>query len=133
MSEGLALHWRLISSRYNLVGTKCKTCGKHFFPSRNICPECRRKSKIEKYKFSGEGEIYTYTVIRVAPTGFEFQKPYVLAVVKLREGTMLTSQIVDCNPEDVEIGAPVKMVFRKILADGEDGVIRYGYKFKLVK
>ena len=31
--------WRHIQQRYNLVGTKCNTCGKVYFPSRVICPE----------------------------------------------------------------------------------------------
>ncbi len=131
MSQGLALHWRLISSRYNLIGTECKTCGVKFFPPRTICPTCRRKGEIDKFKFSGEGEIYTYTVIRAPPTGFEYLKPYVVAVVKLEEGAMCTAQIVDCKPEEVKIGSKVEMTFRKIIADDDAGIIRYGYKFKL--
>jgi uncharacterized protein len=133
MAEGLALHWRLIPPRYNLIGTECKTCGRKFFPPRNICPDCRRKSHIEKFRFSGDGEIYTYTVVRVPPTGFEFQKPYVIAIVKLVEGAMCTAQVVDCNPDDVKIGSKVRMTFRKIIADDDSGIIRYGYKFKLVQ
>jgi len=133
MSEGLALHWRLIQSRYNLVGSECKTCGQKFFPPRNICPDCRRKSQINRFKFSGEGEIYTYTIVRAAPTGFEFQKPYVVAVIQLKEGAMCTAQIVDCNPDEVKIGQKVEMVFRKIIADDDHGIIKYGYKFKIKK
>ena len=131
MSEGLALHWRLMPSRYNLIGSECKTCGQKFFPPRNICPDCRRKSRIEKFRFSGEGEIYSYTVVRAAPKGFEYQKPYVVAVVKLMEGAMCTAQIVDCVPEGVKVGQPVELVFRKIIADDEHGIIKYGYKFKI--
>jgi uncharacterized protein len=131
MTEGLALHWRLIQPRYNLVGTECKTCGQKFFPPRVICPDCRRKGKIEKFKFSGEGEIYTYSIVRAAPTGFEYQKPYAVAIIQLKEGSKCTAQIVDCKPEDVRIGDKVELVFRKIIADDESGIIRYGYKFKL--
>jgi len=127
------LHWRLIPTRYNLMGTTCKKCGQKFFPPRNICPGCRRRSQIERFKFSGEGEVYSYTVVRAAPTGFEFQKPYVVAIVKLREGAMCTAQIVDCSPDEVGIGSKVEMVFRKIMADDESGIIRYGFKFKLRK
>jgi uncharacterized protein len=131
MTEGLALHWRLIPNRYNLVGTECKTCGQKFFPPRVICPDCRRKGRIEKFKFSGEGEIFTSSIVRAAPTGFEYQKPYVVAIVKLMEGPKCTAQVVDCRPEDVKIGDKVEMVFRKVIADDESGIIRYGYKFKL--
>jgi len=130
MSEGLALHWRLLQPRYNLIGTMCGNCGDHFFPPRNICPECRRKSKIERFRFSGRGEVYTYTVVRAAPTGFEFQAPYIIAVVALKEGAMCTAQIVDCLPEDISIGMPLEMTFRKVIADDDAGIIRYGYKFR---
>jgi uncharacterized OB-fold protein len=134
MTEGLALHWRLIPPRYNLVGTVCKTCGRKFFPPRNLCPDCRRRGRVERFKFSGDGEIYSYTVVRSPPTGFDYMKPYVLAVIRLKEGgAMLTAQVVDCRPEDVDVGGRVRMVFRKIVADNEEGIIRYGYKFKLVE
>jgi uncharacterized protein len=131
MSEGLALHWRLIQPRYNLIGDECKNCGQKFFPPRNICPDCRRKSRLEKFKFSGEGEVYSYTVIRAAPTGFEYQKPYVVAIIKLKEGAMCTAQIVDCKTDEVRIGQAVEMVFRKVMADDDSGIIKYGYKFQL--
>ncbi|HDN83343.1 MAG TPA: Zn-ribbon domain-containing OB-fold protein [Candidatus Altiarchaeales archaeon] len=131
MSKGLPLHWRLIPHRYNLIGTECTNCKEKFFPPRNICPKCRRKGSIREFKFSGEGEIYSYTVIHASPEGFEFQKPYVIAIVKLKEGPLLLSQIVDCDPEDVAIGKKVEKVFRKVVADGSEGIIRYGYKFRL--
>ena len=132
MVKGLASYWRLIPQRYNLIGTRCKNCGEKFFPPRKLCPKCRRAGEIEKFKFSGNGEIYSYTIIHTAPEGFEFQRPYVMAIIKLDEGPWVTSQIVDCKPEDVEIGKKVRMVFRKIIAGGKEGTIRYGYKFKLV-
>ncbi len=131
MSEGLAIHWRLIPQRYNLVGTECLKCGEKFFPPRQLCPNCRRVGEIREVKFSGEGEIYSYTVIHTPPEGFEFMKPYAMGVIKLIEGPFLTAQLVDCKPEDLEIGKRVELVFRKIIADGSSGIIRYGYKFKL--
>ena len=87
---------------------------------------------MDKYQLEGKGEILTYTVIHVAPDGFEKQVPYVVAIVKLKEGTSLTAQIVDCEPNDVKIGQKVEAVFRKISQDGKSGAIYYGYKFKLV-
>ncbi len=129
--RGIATHWRLIPQRYNLVGTHCVKCGEKFFPPRDICPKCRRLGGIEDFRFSGEGEIYSFTLIHTPPEGFDFQKPYVLAIVKLKEGPLLLSQVVDCKPEDVKIGRKVEKVFRKVIADGESGIIRYGYKFKL--
>lgn len=132
MVKGLPSYWRLISHRYNLIGTECENCKEKFFPPRKLCPNCRRLGKIKEFKFSGRGAIYSYTIIHSPPEGFEHLKPYVVAIIKLDEGPMITSQIVDCKPEDVAIGKKVEMVFRRVLSTSKEGSIRYGYKFKLV-
>ena len=54
--------------------------------------------------------------------------PYVLAIIQLDEGPRLTAQV-DCKPEEIYIGMRVKAAFRKILEEGEDGIIHYGTKF----
>ena len=131
MTKGLASYWRKIPQRYNLIGTECRTCSSKFFPPRDFCSSCRRLGKIHEFKFSGIGEIYSYSVIHAPPEGFEYQKPYIIGIIKLEEGPMLTAQIVDSKPEDVEIGKKVKSVFRKIVEVGSSGIIQYGYKFKL--
>ncbi len=88
---------------------------------------------MDEHKFCGEGEVLTYTLIYSPPKGFENIKPYLMAIIKLKEGPKLTAQIIDCKPEDVKIGSKVKSVFRKIVEEGDEGVILYGYKFKLVE
>lgn len=123
--------WRHIPQRYNLIGSKCLQCGTVFFPKRVICPECRRKGELEDIKLTGEGKIHTYSVINTPTEEFKTIAPYVVAIVELEEGAKITTQIVDCKPEDVEIGDEVEMVFRKIKEEGDDGVISYGYKFRL--
>ncbi len=130
MSSNIPRFWRNLKSRYNLVGTKCTNCEEIHFPPRHFCPKCRRLSKLEEFKLEGRGKIETYTVIHTAMDGFEGQIPYVLAIVKMPEGPRLTTQIVDCEIEDVKIGMKVKNVFRKIQEDGEAGLIHYGFKFK---
>ena len=56
----VARFWRKIPQRYNLIGTKCETCGRHFFPPRTFCPDCRREGKIVDHKFAGKGTVVTY-------------------------------------------------------------------------
>ncbi len=124
----VARFWRNQIARYNLVGTKCKKCGEHFYPPRNMCPACRRDGQIEDFKFNGHGEVLTFTIIHTAAEGFENQTPYVLGIIKLQEGPSLTCQII-CEPESVYIGMKVKPVFRKLGQDGERGMIYYGNKF----
>lgn len=133
MSSDISRFWRNLKNRYNLIGTKCLNCEEVYFPPRHFCPKCRRLSKLERFKLEGRGEIVTYTVVHASMQGFEGQVPYVLAIVKLSDGPMLTTQIVDCEIEDVGIGMKVKSVFRKIQEDGEAGLIHYGYKFRPVQ
>ncbi len=123
--------WRHIPQRYNLIGSKCLQCGEVFFPMRVICPKCRRKGKLEDIKFSGNGKIHSYSIIHTPTDEFKNISPYAVAIIELEEGAKITSQIVDCDTEDIEIGQEVELVFRRIRAEGDEGVISYGYKFKL--
>jgi uncharacterized OB-fold protein len=133
MADGsVARFWRAIPQRYNLIGNQCGSCGEIFFPPRESCPFCRRKSmgNMKEKKLNGKGEIETYTIIHVAPEDFEEQVPYPIAIVKLDEGPKVTAQIVDCPLQQVSIGMRVEQTFRKIQQDGSTGAIYYGYKFK---
>lgn len=128
--HGVPYHWRRYKERYRLLGTKCQTCGKIFFPDRSVCPKCRRDGKPVPIEFCGKGKVYTFTVIRIPPEGFDIFTPYVVGLVQLDEGPKVTSQIVDCDPEEVYIGMPVESCFRKIRTQGREGIICYGFKFR---
>jgi hypothetical protein len=98
-----------------------------------MCPECRRKGQLENIKFSGKGKIHTYSTIHTPTEEFKALSPYTVAIIELEEGAKITSQIVDCQKNDIQIGDDVELVFRKIKEEGDEGVISYGYKFKLKK
>ena len=85
---------------------------------------------MQEIKFSGKGEVITYSVIHSAPEDFQKQVPYIIAIIKLDEGPNLTAQIVDCEIDDIKIGMKVENTFRKIQDDGYTGAIYYGYKFR---
>jgi len=42
----------------------------------------------------------------------------------------VTAQLTDIGDQPVEIGTQVEMVTRKLGADGERGMLVYGYKFR---
>lgn len=79
---------------------------------------------------SGRGEIYSFSTMYNAPQGFEEQKPYTIALIKLDEGPMVTAQLTDVEASAVKIGLRVEMVTRKLREDGAEGQIIYGYKFR---
>ena len=125
-------HWRLKKQRYALVGEECPHCHVKLFPPRDVCPHCGGEAK-EEFAFSGKGEVFSYTVMHDAPTGYQEATPFTVALVKLAEGPVVTAQLTDLGDQPVRIGMPVEMVTRKIRTDeGDRGMILYGYKFRPV-
>lgn len=123
-------HWRLKQQRYSLVGEVCPHCEVKIFPPRDVCPDCGGEAKTT-FAFSGRGEVYSYTTIYEAPSGFESTAPYTVALIKLEEGPIVTAQLTDVDSAAVQIGMPVEMVTRKMRNDGDErGIIVYGYKFR---
>ena len=132
MKTGIATSWRRMKERYLLVGTHCDTCGLDFFPTRRLCPSCRRKGKLSEKKFKGTGEVYSYTTVFAPPTGYELRAPYVLALIKLNEGPTVLGMIEDSKEKDLKIGSKVEKVYRKWVDEDEGGLIHYGFAFRVV-
>jgi uncharacterized protein len=125
-------HWRLKQQRYGLTGKVCPHCNAKLFPPRDICPNCGGEVKTN-YTFSGKGEVFSFTTIYEAPTGYDETAPYTVALVKLEEGPLVTAQLTDLGDQPVEIGMPVEMVTRRLRQDGDErGMLIYGYKFRPV-
>jgi len=125
---GSARYWREIPQRYRYEAAKCTQCGHVHFPPRLVCRECRGR-KFETTELAKTGQVETFTVIHVPPSGFEDEAPFAVGVIKLDDGVKITAQIVDCDPTELAIGDRVSMEFRRIQEDGESGIICYGYKF----
>jgi len=125
-------HWRLKNQRYKLEGVACKNCNQKIFPPRQICPHCG-SDELETFMFSGKGDVFSFTTIYETPAGFEDNAPYTVALVKLEEGPMVTTQLTDLGDAKPEIGLEVEMVVRRLRQDGDDrGMVIYGYKFRPV-
>jgi len=129
-TSSVPLFWRLKKSKYMMIGSKCQTCGSVFFPPRVICTGCRSRGRVVDHQFTGKGVIESFTVIRAAPEGFEHMAPYVIAIIKLDEGTNISGQVVD-GPDEVAVGKRVRPVFRRITQDGDAGLIHYGIKWEI--
>jgi uncharacterized OB-fold protein len=131
METAPANTWRKQDATYNMTGSRCERCKTVYFPPRVICRNCGREGKIVVHKLSGEGTVYTYTVVRTPPQAFRDDAPYTIAVIKTAEGPIVEGHIVD-NGKKVEIGAKVRRVLRRMHVDGEEGLIHYHFKFELV-
>ncbi len=109
------------AARGELVVQQCGACNFHVFPPRANCPACG-SSELSWKPVTGQGTIYTYTVAHRAPHPvLAEQCPFTLAVVELEEGPRLMTNIIGCNPEDVEVGMRVQVAYEDI--DDSDVVL----------
>lgn len=105
------------ASRHEVRIQRCKNCAKHIFYPRFNCPNCGSRD-LEWVTASGKGIVYTFTVAR-RPThpAFADRVPYVIAIVELEEGVHMTTNIVDCDPDEVRVGMEVEAAFEDVSDD----------------
>ena len=85
---------------------RCTACGEaHYFP-RSICPFCYSDKTVWE-EASGEGTIYTWSLMRKSPTG-----PYAIGFVTLDEGVSALTQFVDIDFDKLAIGLRVRVKFQ---------------------
>jgi uncharacterized OB-fold protein len=95
-----------------LMIKSCRSCGKaHMYP-RAQCPHCRSLDT-EWVEASGNGEIYSWTVMRRAAP------PFAIAYVTLEEDVTMFTSIVDCDLDALSVGDKVVVAFET----KEDGLI----------
>lgn len=94
-----------------LLISQCAACGYWVHPPGPVCPRCRARG-ITPREVSGRGTVATFTVNH-QPWEPGLTVPYVVAIVELVEqaGLRLTTNIVNCPPEQVRIGMPVRLTF----------------------
>ena len=96
-----------------LLLPRCVDCNRtHWYP-RYVCPFCQ-SDNIEWVEASGEGTIHTYAVQHLAFGPWAKQAPYVTAYIDLKEGDRMLTVLRGVDPEkpeEIQIGAPVKVEF----------------------
>jgi uncharacterized OB-fold protein len=114
-----------------LLGLKCNDCGAITCPPRKVCAECGSENQ-EIVTLKGTGEIKTFTVIYVAPIGY--QPPFVVAMAELPEGCRVMGNVIDVEPTKVGmelIGKKVSISYKDVPADSMSAGERMAMTFKL--
>lgn len=106
LGEDNAWWWRM-ADEGKLGIQRCSGCNTLRHPPRPMCGECQ-SLEWDAVTASGRGTICSYTVLTYPQfPGYEY--PLIIVLVELEEGTRLTSQLVDCAPDDVDFDLPVQM------------------------
>ena len=95
--------WEAAAQGTLLVG-RCVDTGRAFYPPRACSPFTLGETTTEPS--TGEGTIYTFSVMRRSPTG-----PFAIGWVTLDEGPALLTNFVDCDLDALRIGQRVRLVF----------------------
>ena len=120
-------YWRETPARFRLEASRCKSCGKVAYPARPICPSCSA-TEHEPARLSRKGKVITSTVIHVPANDLTNEAPFAMALVETPEKARLMLQVVDCDPAEVQPGMDVCFEFRRIRAEGNGGILCYGFK-----
>ncbi|MBL4826573.1 MAG: OB-fold domain-containing protein [Spongiibacteraceae bacterium] len=92
---------------------RCRDCQAFTHPPRPVCRSCLSEN-IAAEAVAGTGVVETFTVNYQAwhPKA---EVPYVIARIVLDgvPGVYLTSNVINCDPETVDVGDRVKVVFEK--------------------
>jgi hypothetical protein len=78
-----------------------------------VCTSCS-SDNLEWVKANGRGKILTFTIVRrPVSEAYAEDVPYVVALIKLDEGPTMMSNVVECDPESLQIGDPVQVMFEE--------------------
>lgn len=87
----------------------CQDCGLTYYYPRLLCPDCFGSG--DWHEASGIGSVYSYSIAEQVAGWPEKALPLIIAYIQLEEGPRVLSNVVNCNPEEIEIGAPAEVTF----------------------
>ncbi len=107
-----------------LAGTKCKGCGTYYFPPRSDCSNCF-SNDMEWTEVTGQGKLISFSKLIYAPTGFEADLPYTIALAEFDNNMKVFGRLSkEIKDEDAAIGMNLRYDIVKL----SDGRITYEFK-----
>lgn len=91
---------------------RCGACGERRHPPGPACPQCGALEPTYDV-VSGRGTVFSYVVHRHPPVPGK-ELPILLALVELEEGVRMVGELLDVDPDDVRIGAPVEVAWLRV-------------------
>ena len=108
-----------------LLASKCRSCGKVFFPKRTVCTECFKEDMEEIYLREG-AKLYTFTTVQMPV--YKYKPPFTLIWVEFPEGVRVMSQAKNLEKQPLKIGMDMKLVIETLWEENGKEII--GYMFQ---
>jgi hydroxymethylglutaryl-CoA synthase len=128
----LSSMWRNRKTVTSFKGGKCSKCGTLQFPKSNICvnPNCNALHTQEDHPFAEQtGRINSFTSDRLT---YSPDPPAMYGMIQFEEGGRTMMDFTDMDESDLEVGKPMRMMFRIKDIDSTRGFRRYFWKAMLV-
>ncbi len=110
------------------VGGKCRTCGTVQFPKSRICvnPNCNAVNTQDDQPFADfPAKVLSWSADYLT---YSADPPAHYGMVQFEEGGRLMADFTDVDVGKVEVGMPMRMVFRIKERDPQRGFVRYFWK-----
>ena len=102
---------------HNVKVQKCDKCGVFRWVPKEICASCYEVAATWT-PISGSGEIYSFTVVRRAPSAaYQADAPYVIVHVTMDEGFRMIGGLRTDAPDSVQISERVRVAYDDVTAD----------------
>jgi uncharacterized OB-fold protein len=111
-----------------LVGGKCRACGTMQFPAGRYCvnPKCNALDSQDPRPFSEVGaSVMSYTADSLT---YSPNPPHYYGMVQFEGGGRMMADFTDVDDGKVEVGLPMRMMFRVKEYDPARGFVRYFWK-----
>jgi len=90
-------------------GSQCKKCGSVYFPPRADCCGCL-SSDMEWFDVMETGKLVSYSTLSYAPTGFEKDLPYTIALVRFDARVQVFGRLSKTiKPEEIAVGIDLRV------------------------
>jgi uncharacterized protein len=103
-----------------LMLLRCRACATFMSPTAYLGVPLRPRcvccfaDQLDWAPSSGKATLYSFAIMhQLYDEAFAAELPYNLAVVETDEGVRLTSQVVDCPNDELEIGMPLEVTFER--------------------
>ena len=123
-SPSVSALWRESDRNVRFYGATCNQCGFVQYPPQRVCVQCRTRDDSTPVRLSDRpGTVFTYSMDYLAGTT---DTPLVIAVVDFEGGGRALCMMTDRELDEVHIGMPVWMSFRKLRV--VNGIHNYYWK-----
>jgi uncharacterized OB-fold protein len=102
------------AKQHKLLLKRCKACGHIDHPPYLYCTACQSDDH-EWIEASGKAKLYAFAINEYGvPFPFMPDLPYVLALVDLKEGPRMISNVVNCDHKKLNNGMELEVVFEDV-------------------